>query len=342
MPFLDLLAGVRARLKPPVLVALGAPRTAADIAASLELPDSACYQMDLYQADRLREELSVLRPEVTVETAADLWDLPGRYGTVLYPAPPRGERELKRDVAEQAYHVLKPHGLFVVLSQVPKDQFFPDLLKKIYGKVALTTGRDGTTFWCPHDGDRPRRRHEQTVQVNVGGDGPLRFVSRPGVFTYGRLDDGARALLDVVEVKPGDRIMEIGCGTGATGIAAVKRAGPGAAVTFVDSNARAVALAELNARSNGLTDFQALTATRLEGLPAGRYDLALANPPYYAQQAIAQMFVERAHTLLKPGGRFYLVTKLPGPIEPLVRARFGPPVVLERRGYAILTARRRR
>ena len=72
------------------------------------------------------------------------------------------------------------------------------------------------------------------------------------------------------------------------------------------------------------------------------FDLALANPPYYAQQAIAQLFVERAHDLLKPGGRFYLVTKQADPVEPLIRARFGPPVVLERRGYAILTAKRRR
>ena len=103
-----------------------------------------------------------------------------------------------------------------------------------------------------------------------------------------------------------------------------------------------MALADLNAGANGLTDFKALAATRLEGLPEGRFDLALANPPYYAQQAIAQLFVERAHDLLRPGGRFYLVTKQAEPVEPLIRARFGPPVVLERRGYAILTAKRRR
>lgn len=340
--FLDLLTGVRSRVKPPVLVALGAPRLAAEMVEALALPDTVCYQMDLYQAERLREELAARNRNAAVETAADLWDLATRFGSVLFPAPPRGERELKRDVIEQAYHVLRPQGLLVVLSPVPKDQFFPDLLKKVYGKVALETGRDGTTLWSPRDGARPRRRHEQTVQVRIGDEEPLRFVSRPGVFTYGRLDDGARALLEVVEVNPGDRILEIGCGTGAAGILAARRAGPGASVVFVDSNARAVALADLNARANGLTDFRALAATRLEGLPEGRFDLALANPPYYAQQAIAQLFVERAHDLLRPGGRFYLVTKLADPVEPLIRARFGPPVVLERRGYAILTAKRRR
>ena len=50
--FLDLLAGVQGRVKPPVLVALGAPRLAAELVEALALPDTACYQMDLYQADR--------------------------------------------------------------------------------------------------------------------------------------------------------------------------------------------------------------------------------------------------------------------------------------------------
>jgi len=88
--FLNLLAGVRARVKPPVLVALGAPRLAAELAEALALPDTACYQMDLYQAERLREELAARGLAAPVETAADLWDLPAPYGTVLFPAPPRG------------------------------------------------------------------------------------------------------------------------------------------------------------------------------------------------------------------------------------------------------------
>src|SRR3954453_11117604 len=99
--FLDLLAGVRARGKPPVLVALGAPRLAADLVTALGLPDTACYQMDLYQAERLRHELHAFGVEAAGETTADLWDLPARFNTVLYPSPPRGERELKRDVVEQ-------------------------------------------------------------------------------------------------------------------------------------------------------------------------------------------------------------------------------------------------
>src|SRR5215203_1180370 len=124
-PFLDLLAAARPRLRPPVLVVLGAPRLAADLVTAVGLTDTACYQTDLHQADRLRDELRGIGTDAAAEVMPDLWALPAEFNTVVYPAPPRGERELKRDVVEQAYHVLRPRGLLVVLSPVAKDQFFP-------------------------------------------------------------------------------------------------------------------------------------------------------------------------------------------------------------------------
>src|SRR3954447_13322271 len=114
--FLDLMAVARPRLRPPVAVALGAPRLVADLVTALGLPDVTCYQMDLHQADRLRDELAEFGTDAPVEVRPDLWDLPADFNTVLYPSPPRGERELKRDVVEQAYHVLRPRGQLVVLS----------------------------------------------------------------------------------------------------------------------------------------------------------------------------------------------------------------------------------
>ena len=109
-------------------------------------------------------------------------------------------------------------------------------------------------------------------------------------------------------------------------------------VTFVDSNVRAVALAEINAQSAGLTDFKAVAAIRAEGLADGSFDVVMTNPPYYGQTAIAQMFVQRAKELLKSGGRVYLVTKQFEQIEPIVRATFGEPDLYESRGYIILVA----
>jgi 16S rRNA (guanine1207-N2)-methyltransferase len=334
--FLDLLAAARPRLRPPVLIALGAPRLAADLVTTLGLTDTTCYQMDLHQADRLRDELQTTGVDAAVEVKPDLWDLPAEFNTVLVPSPPRGDRELKRDVVEQAYHVLRPRGLLVVLSPVAKDQFYPAVMKKAFGKVALETSRTGTVLWSPRGADHPLRRHEVTFPVRISPDQSVTFTSRPGVFTYGHLDDGARALLQVAEVRPGDSILDLGCGTGTVGVLAGLRAG--GPVTFVDSNVRAAALAEINARANGLTDYRVFADARLDDLSAEHFDLVLANPPYYAQQGISRLFVQTARRVLRQGGRLYVVTKQADVVGEMIAEQLGEPVVIPRRDYAVLMA----
>jgi 16S rRNA (guanine1207-N2)-methyltransferase len=338
--FLPLLEAAIQRVQAPVALVLGAPRLVAQLAARIDQPGTICYQMDLFQAERLREELAAnIKAEVRAES--DLWDLPAEFQTVIFPSPPRAERELKIDMVDQAFHVLRPGGIFLALSPLHGDHFFPRLVKKLYGKASVTSvGGEGTVVWAHREGERARRRHEITVQARVDEGESLRFLTRPGVFTYGQLDAGTRALLAAAEIKPGDRVLDLGCGAGAAGLAVARRAGPEGHVTFVDSNLRAVALAEINARANNLANYRAHAAARLEGLDENSFDVILTNPPYYAMQAIAQFFVERSKALLKPGGRLYLVTKQFETVEPLVRAAFGEPELYESRGYIILVATR--
>ena len=68
--------------------------------------------------------------------------------------------------------------------------------------------------------------------------------------------------------------------------------------------------------------------------------MVLANPPYYAQLTIARMFMERSKALLKPGGRFYLVTKMLELVAEPMQEVFGETDVFERRGYFIFAATR--
>jgi 16S rRNA (guanine1207-N2)-methyltransferase len=334
----EFLDAVRDKIRPPVAVVLGAPREVAALVEGLKTSDVVCYQMDLYQAGRLGEELAEVGSEARVVTAADLWDLPAEFQTVLYPVPQGGERILKLDMIEQAFHVLRPRGNLLVFSPYEKDQFFPTGLKKIYGRVHSVPVGGDVLFWCRREGDRPRRRHEVTFQVRMDPDTSLRFLSRPGVFSYGRFDDGARALVETMEVRPGERVVDIGCGCGTNGVWAARRSGPTGFTVFVDSNVRAVALAEINARANGVEAFQAVAAPAAEGVEKGGSDVALANPPYYAQLSIAQQFIDAARELLRPGGRLYLVTKQPDQVGPMVAELFGRTEVVERRGYIVLCA----
>jgi 16S rRNA G1207 methylase RsmC len=331
------LPTLQARVRPPIAVALGSPRQVADLIQGLGLQDSVAYQMDLWQAERLEAELAQRGLRARVAPAADLWDLSGSFQTVLYPVEPRGERILKLDMIEQAFHLLNPRGTLVVMSRHEKEQFFPAALKKIYGRVHAPDSGPATLLWCQRQGDRPRRRHELVFQVS-GGDGPsLRFVSRPGVFSYGRFDNGARALVETAVIHSGERILDLGCGSGTNGILAGARAGELGHVTFVDSNLRATALADLNAKANGLPSYDVQCCCRLDGLPRQSFDVVLTNPPYFAGLGIAQRFIEQARPLLKKGGRLYLVTKQPEQVGPMVADHFGPTDALERRGYVVLS-----
>src|ERR1700722_16219266 len=107
---------VAAKVRPPLCVALGSPAEVVNLLQGCGSPEATCYQMDLHQADRLRAELSAAGLAANVVTAPDLWDLPAELQTAVYLAPRGGERELKIDIAEQAFHVLRPRGACIVWS----------------------------------------------------------------------------------------------------------------------------------------------------------------------------------------------------------------------------------
>jgi len=330
---------IAARVRPPVAIVLGSPQQAAELVSLCPAGDVTCFQLDLHQAGRLEEELHLIGRSANVETRPDLWDLPGLYQTVLFPIAMHGERELKLDLLEQALPIMKSKGLLIALSAYDRDQLLPKALKKLFGKLhELPYTRDGGVFWCAKEKEKPRRRHELRFHARLGEGPSHSFLTRPGVFSYGRMDDGARALLEVASIQPGDAVLDLGCGVGTNGVLAADRAGLDAVITFVDSNVRSIVLAEENARTNCLTRFSCLATSTMDGLPPGSFDVILANPPYYAASSIAKMFIERSATLLREGGRFYLVTKQVEQVAPMLVDVFGDVDAFENRGYTVLEA----
>jgi 16S rRNA (guanine1207-N2)-methyltransferase len=336
----DLFATVAHRVKPPVLVALGPPWPVANLVKTLGLPEGevTCAQFDLHQTDRVRECLTEVGAAAEVVAVPDIWDLPKRFNTVIFPASAQSDREVKLDVVEQGYHVLALGGLFLTLSEYEKDSAFAKLQKKVFGKCGETPSSEhGMAFFSTKtDDSSERRRHEVKYHASIGEGRSMEFVSRPGTFSYGRFDNGSRAMLEVAEIHERDGILDLGCGNGAVGCLAGAMTGPDGKVTFIDSSLRAMALAELNAKANGITNTRFVTATRLEGLGANAFDVILANPPYYAKSEITRLFVEGARDLLKPGGRYYLVTKMPTAVMPLIFDTFGDCSVIENRGYSVV------
>src|SRR5262249_11943351 len=144
----EVLTLVSGKIRRPLDIVLGSPNEVADICANWCDNDTTCYQMDLYQAERLQEILTQRNVQAKVITAPDLWDLSGPFQTVIYPVAEGGERGLKIDMIEQAYHILAPPGQLIVLSPYEKDQFLPLALKKVYKRVHAPAAGAGALFLC--------------------------------------------------------------------------------------------------------------------------------------------------------------------------------------------------
>ncbi len=103
------------------------------------------------------------------------------------------------------------------------------------------------------------------------------LVSGSGVFAQGRVDIGTSVLFRETEPPAGGRILDLGCGYGVIGLACAV-AVPGAVVTAVDVNQRAVLLANENAASLGVTGrCSALAPDQVD--PDATYDEIWSNPP---------------------------------------------------------------
>jgi 16S rRNA (guanine1207-N2)-methyltransferase len=147
-------------------------------------------------------------------------------------------------------------------------------------------------------------------------------------------------LIDAMQIEPGDRVLDIGCGAGTIALAAAFR-NEGAPVHAVDSNARAVQCTELGAKLNGLDNLTTELNADGKYQGAGEYDLALANPPYYSGFRIARHFLTAGRDALTQGGKILLVTKQPDWYAERMLEWYNDVTAVERKGYWLFHGVRR-
>jgi len=136
----------------------------------------------------------------------------------------------------------------------------------------------------------------------------FKFRTDTGVFSRTEIDPGTLLLISVLPVKPGDRVLDLGCGYGPIGIAAAYLAGPAGFVDMIDINERAVELARANAALNGLTNVRAWQSDGFSAVD-GTYDWIVTNPPIRAGKKVIYPMVEKAYGHLNPGGGMLVVIR---------------------------------
>ncbi len=95
----------------------------------------------------------------------------------------------------------------------------------------------------------------------------------------------AALLAAACDAKPGDSVIEAGCGVGAVMLAAAARR-PGAMFLGIERDPAALGLARANSVANGLSDrVEAAEGDVSSHRPDRRFDAALCNPPFFDDRA---------------------------------------------------------
>lgn len=202
-------------------------------------------------------------------------------------------------------------------------------LAKLAGPLGHLSKNKCRAFWTqPLQGAADASLLAEWLQLDAprpiaGG----RFVSRPGVFAWDRVD-AASALL--ASQLPGDlqgAAADLGAGYGYLSSELLARCPRIASVDLYEAERRALDLARVNLASQpgrAALGFHWHDVT--SGLH-GRYDVIVSNPPFHAQGRadrpdIGRRFIAVAAAALKPGGRLWMVANRHLPYEVELEKQF--------------------
>lgn len=128
------------------------------------------------------------------------------------------------------------------------------------------------------------------------------------LLTFGREIAFREKLLGFAKLKPGEAVLDVGCGTGTIAILAKRQVGPSGLVEGLDASVEMVARAGTKAEQAGL-DIRFRTGTAQE-LPyrAAEFDVVLGTLMlHHLPRRGREGFAAEARRVLKPGGRLLLV-----------------------------------
>jgi 16S rRNA (guanine1207-N2)-methyltransferase len=245
-----------------------------------------------------------------------------------------GEAELTRELIQSAYHRLAIGGTLAVSVDNPKDRWLHDILKAYNKRVRVRNFDDAIVYLIDKQADLKKLKDYSCTVEFRDCDETIRMVTRPGVFSHREFDQGAKQLLDAVDVYPEAKLLDIGCGAGAVTLGLAAR-DPSSRIFGFDSNARAVDCVQRGAVLNGLENIVVDQHWTGDYREENSFDMALANPPYFGDMRIAEWFMQVAYSGLRPGGRLVLVNKQPRWYEENMPKLFKEVEVFESRKYHI-------
>ena len=156
----------------------------------------------------------------------------------------------------------------------------------------------------------------------------------PSLFSPKAPDQGTLHMLSHVELKPDDRVLDLGCGTGVVGIWAALQVG-GDHVVMTDLDPKAVSISKKNLHNNGIEGAAVVLGPDVSAVPGKGFTWILSNPPYHTDFKVAKTFIEKGFNRLETGGHMVLVTKRKEWYKNKMISIFGGVKIYEEEGYFV-------
>lgn len=300
------------------------------------LPGLVCEQSFKPDADALRRSGFAVSAEVRDEH---------KYSLVLM-LPPR-QRDEARALMARAIAATKPGGC--VIASVSNNEGAKSSeadLALLAGPVETMTKNKCRVFWtAPLNGPADPALAAQWRELDhVRPIAEGRFVSRPGVFAWDRIDVASQLLVEHLPPTLAGRAADLGAGFGYLSAELLQRCPGITAMDLYEAEGRALDLARRN-----LSAFEARVPVGYHwhdvtaGLPQS-YDVIVTNPPFHTHSSggrpdIGRRFIAVAAESLNPGGRLWMVANRQLPYETMLGDAFGTArVIVQKHGFKIVEA----
>ena len=153
-------------------------------------------------------------------------------------------------------------------------------------------------------------------------------------------DRGTVAMLETIDMKESEKVLDLGCGWGLVGLtlAGLQTAH---SLTLTDVNPTAVNNAQRNFSLNGFEGAIFCCGDAYASVPDRDYTLILSNPPYHTDFQVARIFIEKGFNRLATGGKMVMVTKRKEWYKNKFISIFGGVRITEQDGYYVFQAEKR-
>lgn len=297
-----------------------------------------CEQSFRPLADRLRDAGMTVAPEA--EEGA-------RYPMVLMLLP--RQREQTRALLARALDLAGPEGL--VLASAANDEGARSAeadLRRLAGSVRSLSKNHCRVFWSPPG---PRQLNPSLLAEWRGADAPRavvggRFLSRPGVFAWDRIDTASAMLAECLPGELSGRGADLGAGYGFLSVRLLEHCPGIRSLDLFEADSRALALARVNVEAAAGRIAPVALGFHWHDVAAGipgSYDFIVSNPPFHQGKAgqpdLGRAFIAAAAAALAPAGCLWLVANRHLPYEAELASRFASVrTVRDEQGFKVIRA----